>query len=75
MKGEPMTQTLRFGILGTGFISNKAASTFEVLGEDAVLTAAASRSAEKSAAFAAQYGIPKSCSSYEELAEIGRAHV
>ena len=63
-----MTQTLRFGILGTGFISNKAASTFEVLGKDAVLTAAASRSAEKSAAFAAQYGIPKSCSSYEELA-------
>lgn len=63
-----MNKKLRFGILGTGFIANKGASTFEALGDDAVLTAVASRSAEKSAAFAAQYAIPKSYGSYEELA-------
>lgn len=59
---------LRFGIIGTGFIANRCASTFEVLGDDAVLTAVASRSAEKSAEFAAKYQIPKSYGSYEELA-------
>lgn len=63
-----MNKPLRFGVLGTGFISNKGASTFEVLGEDAVLAAAASRDKAKAAAFAAQYGAPKSYGSYEELA-------
>lgn len=59
---------LRFGIIGTGFISNRCASTFDVLGDDAVLTAVASRSAEKSREFAEKYGLPKSYGSYEELA-------
>lgn len=63
-----MNKPLRFGVLGTGFISNKGASTFEVLGEDAVLAAAASRDKAKAAAFAAQYGVSKSYGSYEELA-------
>lgn len=63
-----MSEPLRFGVLGTGFISNKGASTFEVLGGDAVLAAAASRDPEKAAAFAARYGVPKSYGSYEALA-------
>lgn len=63
-----MNKILRFGILGTGVIANKGASTFDVLGEAAALAAAASRDKEKAAAFAARYGIPKSYGSYEELA-------
>ena len=59
---------LRFGIIGTGFIANRCASTFEVLADDAGLTAVASRSVEKAQEFAEKYHIPKSYGSYEELA-------
>ena len=62
-------QKLRFGIIGTGFIANRCASTFPVLGDDAVLSAVASRSGEKAAEFAAKYQIPRSYGSYEELAD------
>ena len=60
---------MKWGILATGNIAQKFASTLKQMeGEGEVLTAAGSRRAESAAAFGAAYGIPHTHGSYEALA-------
>lgn len=62
-----MTAPVRWGILGAGSIARRFVSDLkQVAGAQAVAVGA--RSAERAAAFAAQFGIPRSHGSYEELA-------
>ena len=58
----------RWGVIGTGRIARTFSEALQGC-EDAVLYAVASRTAEKAAAFAAEYGFEKSYGSYVELAE------
>ena len=61
---------IRWGIIATGFIAAKFATAcnFEAKRTGrSILSAVASRNAKKSAAFAAEYHIPHSYGSYEEL--------
>ena len=57
---------LRVGIIGTGWIAEKAAITLNGLGECQAY-AVGSRSIEKAEAFAAKWGISKAYGSYAEL--------
>lgn len=57
---------MKWGILATGNIAHKFASTLRKM-EDETLAACASRSMEKAEAFAQEFGIPKCFGSYEEL--------
>ena len=59
-------QTMRVGIIGTGWIAEKAAITLNGL-STCEAYAVGSRTAEKAAAFAAQWGIRKAYGSYQEL--------
>ena len=60
---------MKWGILATGNIAQKFASTLKQMeGEGEILTAAGSRRAESAAAFGAAYGIPHTHGSYEALA-------
>lgn len=60
---------MKWGILATGTIAKKFASTVEQMAaEGQQLMAVGSRHAESAAAFAQQYHIPRSYGSYEELA-------
>ena len=60
---------MKWGILATGTIAKKFASTVEQMGaEGEQLVAVGSRHLESAQAFAQQYGIPRSCDSYEALA-------
>lgn len=56
---------LRWGILATGGIAHAFASDLRTAGLD--LTAVGSRSAESGSRFAAEFGVPRVHSSYEEL--------
>ena len=58
---------IRWGIVGPGNIARKFAKAVKNV-EKAELYAVASRSVERSSAFAAEFGIPKVFSSYEEMA-------
>ncbi len=60
---------LRWGLLATGVIARKFASTVNAMaGEgEAVLAACAARDAARAADFAAEFSIPKSYGSYEQL--------
>jgi predicted dehydrogenase len=60
-------KTIRWGILSTGYIVHQFAEGLAVL-PDARITAVGSRNRDKAVDFAAKYGIPRSYSSYEELA-------
>ncbi len=60
----------RWGVLGTGRIARTFSEALKGC-EDAELYAAASRTADKAAAFAAEFGFEKSYGSYKELAEDG----
>lgn len=60
-----MTAHLRWGILATGWIAEMMTNDLHVLGSP--VTAVGSRSAEKAAAFAGRFGIPRAHGSYEEL--------
>ncbi len=60
-----MPTPIRWGILGTGGIA--ASFTRDLLAAGCTVTAAGSRSKDTAAAFAAGFGIPHSCGSYEEL--------
>jgi dihydrodiol dehydrogenase / D-xylose 1-dehydrogenase (NADP) len=62
-----MKEKIRWGILGAGSIAHKFAAGLQVL-PDAVLAAVGSRSRDKAAEFAAQYDIPYTYGSYEDLA-------
>ena len=59
-------QIMRVGIIGTGWIAEKAAITLGGL-STCEAYAVGSRTAEKAAAFAAQWGISKAYGSYQEL--------
>ena len=60
---------MKWGILATGTIAHKFASTVNQMdSEEAVLTAVGSRHIESAKAFAEQYDIPKYYDSYEALA-------
>lgn len=63
-----MEKTIKWGILGTGHISNKFALALALL-PDAELVAVASRDQAKADEFAARHKVRKACSSYRELAE------
>ena len=60
---------MNWGILATGTIANKFATTVNAMAaEGERLAAVGSRRAESAKAFAAQYNIPHWHASYEELA-------
>ena len=60
---------MKWGILATGTIAKKFASTVEQMGaEREQLVAVGSRHMESAQAFAQQYGIPRCYDSYEALA-------
>ena len=60
---------MKWGILATGTIAKKFASTVEQMGaEGEQLVAVGSRHLESAKAFAQQYGIPRCYDSYEALA-------
>ena len=60
-----MTDRLRWGILGTGWISTQMTSDLILTGH--VVTAVGSRTQEAADAFAATHGIPTAHASYEDL--------
>jgi len=62
-----MAKKIRWGIIGTGHISNKFAKALSILPE-AALVAVASRDKETANKFAQKYNIPRAFASYEELA-------
>ncbi|MBR3999271.1 MAG: Gfo/Idh/MocA family oxidoreductase [Clostridia bacterium] len=57
---------LKFAVLGTGGIANQFANAVSLV-EGAEIVAAASKSAERAAAFAERHGIQKSYGSYAEM--------
>jgi predicted dehydrogenase len=57
-----------WGILSTGHIASVLAKDLALLPEEARLVAVGSRSADKAAAFASEYGFERSHGSYEDLA-------
>jgi predicted dehydrogenase len=61
-------ETIRWGILSTGYIAHKFAEGLSAL-PDARLTAAGSRNPKTAAAFAERYDIPRSYGSYQELVQ------
>jgi len=60
---------LRWGIFGTGQITNNFSKILIEMGDEVALSAVASRSIETAVAFAEKYNIPKAFGSYEEMAE------
>jgi len=60
-------KTIRWGILGTGYIARRFASDLKLV-EGAALTAIGSRSSSSAKDFADEYNVPNSFGSYEELA-------
>lgn len=60
-----MTEHLRWGILGTGWIADLQTKDLKVLGSP--VTAVGSRTQERADAFAAEHGIPTAHGSYEAL--------
>jgi predicted dehydrogenase len=61
-----MTGTLRWGILGTGWIADSFVS--DIIASGMTVSAVGSRSQESADAFAARHGIPTAHPSYEALA-------
>ena len=59
-------QIMKVGIIGTGWIAEKAAITLNGL-QECEAYAVGSRSIETAQAFAAKWNIPKACGSYKEL--------
>ena len=62
-----MTDTIRWGVLGTGNMAAQFARDVRVAGR-AELRAVASRSLAGARTFAERHNVPKACGSYEELA-------
>jgi predicted dehydrogenase len=62
-----MVDSIRWGILGTGWIANQFAQGLSQL-SDAELVAVGSRTLESAQRFAAQYGVPHPHASYQALA-------
>lgn len=68
MKGVIFMKTIKWGIIGTGYISTKFVTALNSL-DDAEIVAVASRSSEKAREFADHFQIKKAYASYEELAQ------
>lgn len=64
VEGRP----IGWGVLSTGHIASVLAKDLALLPEEATLVAVGSRSADKAAAFASEYGFQRSHGSYAELA-------
>jgi predicted dehydrogenase len=64
--GMTSVSTLRFGVLGTGWMLGKYAEAFQLI-DSATLVAVASRDAERAKAAAAKHNIPRAHPSYESL--------
>ncbi|MEO8262413.1 MAG: Gfo/Idh/MocA family oxidoreductase [Pseudolysinimonas sp.] len=62
-----MTERLRWGILGTGWIAGEMTADLGVLGSP--VTAVGSRAQQTADAFAAKFGIPRAHASYEALVD------
>ena len=60
---------LKWGIFGTGSITNNFSKILTDMHEEAELAAVASRNIDTAKAFAEKYNIPKTFGSYEELAQ------
>ena len=63
---DDVTDSLRWGILGTGFIADSFAT--DLVANGLTVTAVGSRTQESADAFAAKHGIPNAHGSYEALA-------
>ena len=61
-----MTDTINWGIIGTGNIASKFAEGLSAI-DDAALVAVGSRSLNTADAFAKQFGVPRAHASYEAL--------
>ncbi len=61
-------EKLKFGILGTGFITEKFISAAAALSDEIEIRAVASRTKERATEFAKMHEIPMAYGSYEELA-------
>lgn len=61
-------KTIRWGILGTGYIARRFASDLKLV-EGAELTAIGSRTSSSARQFADEYNVPNCFGSYEELAQ------
>lgn len=62
-----MFETVRIGIIGTGWIAEKMAITLQGMGDDVIAYGVASRDADRAKAFAQKWGIANSFSSYEAM--------
>jgi len=60
--------TINWGILSTGTIAKKFATTLSQLTDGGKLSAIASRNPETAQQFASEYGVPKAYSNYHDLA-------
>ena len=61
-----MEKKIRWGIMGPGRIAHKFVQSLQCL-KDAEIAAVGSRSIERAAEFAAQYGINRSYGSYQDF--------
>src|SRR4051794_18428917 len=61
-----LAPALRWGVIGPGWIAERFVQAVQERTRQSVV-AVASRSAERSAAFAARFGIPRALGSYEAL--------
>jgi predicted dehydrogenase len=66
---------VRWGIVATGNISTQFTHDLALLGDDAVVTAVASRSAENANKFAAEFGIAHAYDDYRRLIDSGEVDV
>jgi len=62
-----MTQPFRWGILGPGSIARSFAKSITAI-DDAVITAVASRAADRAEAFAREFDVPRAHTGYDALA-------
>lgn len=67
LNASPADRRIRYGLLGASQIARSAHIPGLRRAENSVLSGIASRSASKSAAWAAEFGIPRSYGSYEEM--------
>lgn len=64
-----MSEKVRIGLIGAGFVTDIHAHAFTHHVQNAEVVAVASRTQEKAARFAAQYGIPNAYGDYRKLLE------
>src|SRR4051812_43099106 len=70
-----MAEQLRFGIVGTGGIARTHAVALQALGEEAVISACCDVQPGRAAAFAEQFGVPRSYDSAKAMLDAGDVDV